>query len=89
MSIKAVHLCAGTGYTVHEIVLPYLKHLVDKDLRQRIVTHTGSDDVVLSGLQEYGIDVERMPVNGPRENEQFERWWAERAELERSYYATR
>jgi hypothetical protein len=47
---------AGSANGVMSLVLPVMKHVVAKELRLRIVVHSGTDSKILDSLKPYGLN---------------------------------
>lgn len=67
MKLRTLHVCANASATsVFSLLLPTVKAIATRFIRQRIVFHAGNDEVLSRELVElYGIDPESIePIFG-------------------------
>lgn len=55
IKLKADHLLAGSANGVMSLVLPVMKHVVARELRLRMVVHSGTDEKIVDSLLPYGL----------------------------------
>jgi hypothetical protein len=55
IKMRAEHLLAGSANGVMSLVLPVMKHVVAKELRLRMVVHSGTDSKILDSIKPYGL----------------------------------
>jgi hypothetical protein len=85
IKLKAIHISLPFRHPPFHFVLPVLKFILGRSLRQRVVVHHGSDLEVLVGLDKFGISEANVPpVLGGLYKLQTElaAWLASRRELE-------
>jgi hypothetical protein len=83
--LRAMHICLPFRRPPFTFVLPVIKFICGKSIRQRMVIHHGSDLEVLLGLENHGIIRANIPAAlGGEYNLQAEltEWLADRLELE-------
>jgi hypothetical protein len=85
IKVKAIHISLPFRHPPFNFVLPVLKFILGRSLRQRVVVHHGSDLEVLMGLEKYGISEANVPpVLGGRYKleARVAAWLVDRLELE-------
>lgn len=61
LKVKAIHICTGPGSSVVSLILPTVKAIATKWMRQRIVLHADSNQQIVNELvRKYGIDEESI-----------------------------
>lgn len=85
MTLKALHVCVTSGYSVFELVAPFLKQMLGKYFRQRLVLHRGSVDQVMDGLAGYDLTelaIRERLSGGATGEARMREWLADRRALE-------
>jgi hypothetical protein len=60
--LKATHVCSGPGRSVAGIVIPFVKWLIPKERRMRVLHHAGFWSTVLESCSDYGLGEDSMGV---------------------------
>ena len=86
IKMKAEHLLAGSANGVMSLVLPVMKHVVAKELRLRMVVHSGTDGKILESIKPYGLSSKNVShtLGGDYKHSDFVEWLEERKQHERS-----
>jgi hypothetical protein len=85
VKVRALHMCTGSGKGVMDLVLPVLKQMAGKNLRLCLHLHSGSDNELLSRLEDFGLgEMHAYSLLGRslENREKFSVWLAERLALE-------
>jgi hypothetical protein len=84
IKIKAEHLLTGSANGVMSLVLPVRKHVVAKDIRLRMVVHTGTDEKILESFNPYGLCSKNIGhvSGGDYKHDDFLDWLDARREME-------
>jgi hypothetical protein len=83
-TVKAEHWLAGSN-GVMSLVLPVMKHVVSKELRLRMVVHSGIDGKVVESIKSYGLSSQNLShviAGGEFKHDDFLAWLEERKEEE-------
>ena len=84
ISLRAVHLCTGSGVGVMKFLMPLFFALVPQSYRYRMVLHAGADTENLDAMASYGITCHAVPtrLGGSFSDERFREWLEEQRRLE-------
>ena len=84
IKVKAHHLLSGSEAGVMSLILPVLKHLFTKELRMKLVVHSGTEKRILGSLSPYGLIAKNLPhlIGGGFKREDSFRWCEKRKEEE-------
>ena len=62
VKLKAMHVLQSTSWcNVYDIIMPSIKFLMGKDIRQRMLVHACNESIVERALQPYGIQLGCIP----------------------------
>lgn len=86
IKMKAEHLLAGSANGVMSLVLPVMKHVGGKELRLRIVVHSGTDSKILESIKPYGLNSKNVShaLGGDFKHADFLTWledWKQQEDL--------
>ena len=84
IKIRAEHLLTGSANGVMSLVLPVQKHVVAKDIRLRMVVHSGTDERILESFQPYGLGSHNIchVAGGDYKHDDFLDWLDARRAME-------
>lgn len=76
MHARAIHICAGSGASVVNLILPVVKVMMGRDIRLRSLLHAGPDSEVLARVRQYGLTKEQVQYlsKGSQHEEEMRVW---------------
>ncbi|KAL3905494.1 MAG: hypothetical protein SGILL_009656 [Bacillariaceae sp.] len=91
VNTKAYHMCAPPGHkSCFLLVLPFIKYLMNRHIRQRFLVHNGHGREVAVDLEQYGIDKQYLPMSlgGTKTLDDFDKFLSNRRAVEQQREAS-